>query len=249
MAVVRIVIELRFYAELADFLPRALRGRSFERAVAAHETVKHIIEALGVPHTEVGVLLVNGETAGMDWRLEAKDRVAVIPALRHLAPPLGVEPRFAADAHLGRLARYLRFCGFDTLWENGWDDADLVAVAARDARVVLTRDRALLMHRALPQGCYLRDTAPLAQLMDLASRYALDLGGGHPARCLECNEPLGRVPKQEVVVRLLPGTLAGFDEFWRCRRCDGVFWRGSHWRRMREAVDGVARAIGNGRGQ
>lgn len=249
MAAVRIAIELRFYAELADFLPRALRSRTFEHAVATHETVKHIIEALGVPHTEVGLLLVNGETASMDRRLEANDRVAVFPALRRLVPPCGIEPRFAADAHLGRLARYLRFCGFDTLWDNAWDDADLVAVAAMDARVALTRDRALLMHRALPQGCYLRDTAPLAQLADLSARYSLQLGGGHPARCLECNEPLGYVPKQEVAARLLPGTLAGFDEFWRCGRCDGVFWRGSHWRRMREAVDGVARAIGNGRGQ
>ena len=249
MAAVRIAIELRFYAELADFLPGALRGRSFEHAVATHETVKHIIEALGVPHTEVGLLLVNGETVTMDQRLETNDRVAVFPALRRLAPPCGVQARFAADAHLGRLARYLRFCGFDTLWDNAWDDANLVAVAAGEARVVLTRDRALLMHRALPQGCYLRDTAPLAQLADVGARYALDLGSGKPARCLECNERLDRAPKRDVAGGLLPGTLAGFDEFWRCGRCDGVFWRGSHWRRMREAVDGVARVIGNGLGQ
>ncbi|MFB0936741.1 MAG: Mut7-C RNAse domain-containing protein [Propionivibrio sp.] len=248
MGVVRISVELRFYAELADFLPCALRGHSFEHAVATHETVKHIIEALGVPHTEVGLLLVNGETASMDRRLEVNDRVAVFPALRRLAPLCGVEPRFAADSHLGRLARYLRFCGFDTLWDNAWDDADLVAVATGEARVVLTRDRALLMHRALSQGCYLRDTAPLAQLADVGARYALELGSGKPARCLECNERLDRAPKQDVAGRLLPGTLAGFDEFWHCGRCDGVFWRGSHWRRMREAVDGVARAIGNGLG-
>ena len=245
MAVVRILVELRFYAELADFLPRALRGRSFAHAVAMHESIKHIIEALGVPHTEVDVLLVNGETAGMERRLQANDRVTVFPALRRLATLRGVAPHFAADAHLGRLARYLRFSGFDTLWDNGWTDADLVAVAASEDRVVLTRDRALLMHRALPQGCYLRDTAPLAQLADVAARYALDLGGRHPARCLECNERLDPVPKQEVAARLFPGTLAGFDEFWRCGCCSGVFWRGSHWRRMRDAVDGVARAIGN----
>ncbi len=249
MGAIRIAIELRFYAELADFLPGALRGRSFEHAVATHETVKHIIEALGVPHTEVGLLLINGESASMDRRLEANDRVAVFPALRRLAPPCAVEPRFAADSHLGRLARYLRFCGFDTLWDNAWDDADLVAIATGEARVVLTRDRALLMHRTLSQGCYLRDTAPLAQLADVGARYALALGSGKPARCLECNERLDRAPKQDVAGRLLPGTLAGFDEFWHCGRCDGVFWRGSHWRRMREVVDGVARAIANGLGQ
>ncbi len=239
MAVLRNSVELRFYAELADFLPPVLRGRSFTHAVAPHESVKHVIEALGVPHTEVGILLVNGEMADMGRRLQADDRVAVLPALRRLLPRAGVAPRFAADAHLGRLARYLRFAGFDTLWDNAWDDADLVAAASVEARVVLTRDRALLMHRALQEGCYLRDMAPLAQLADVATRYTLDLDTVRPGRCLACNVVLEAIAKREVADRLLPGTLAGFDDFWRCRRCGGVFWRGAHWKRMRDAMTRV----------
>ena len=236
--------EFRFYAELGDFLAPARRGRSFEQAVAAHQTAKHAIEALGVPHTEVGLLLVNGRPAPLDCRLSAADRAAVLPAFRRLRDPaLTQAPLFAADAHLGRLARHLRFAGFDTLWHNGWDDAELAARAAAEDRVVLTRDRALLMHRAVAAGCFLRDEEPLAQLADVARRYALDLRSSRPSRCLECNGQPQPAAKAAVAAQLLPGTLAGFDEFWRCPGCARVFWRGSHWKRMKAATEAVARAI------
>lgn len=244
MAEVRFPVEFRFYAELGDFVPPARRGVGFACEVAGHQSVKHAIEALGVPHTEVGLLLVNGQEAGLDRRLQPGDRLAVLPALRRLMPHGETEtPCFAADAHLGRLARYLRFAGFDTLWDNGWVDAHLAAVAGGDGRIVLTRDRALLMHRVIQAGFFVRDGSPLAQLADVAGRYALDLVNKRPARCLECNGELVAVDKSDVAAQLLPGTLAGFDAFWRCPGCRRVFWRGSHWKRMRAAVDGVARAI------
>ncbi len=234
--------EFRFYAELGDFLPPSRRGQSFRHAVAAYQSIKHAVEALGVPHTEVGLLLVNGEPAEMDGRLEESDRLAVYPALRRLMPqPAGSEPRFAADSHLGRLARYLRFCGFDTRRDNGWDDAELVAMAVEEDRIVLTRDRALLMHKALRSGCYLRDKEPLAQLADVAGHFALDLDATRPGRCLECNASLLPVAKTEVAAGLQPGTRAGFDAFWRCAGCRRVFWRGAHWKRMRAAVDACRR--------
>ena len=236
--------EFRFYAELADFLPVQRRGRTFCHIAQPSQSVKHVIEALGVPHTEVGLVLVNGETVGLNRRLSEQDRVAVFPALSHLIPP---EPdggrRFAADAHLGRLARYLRFAGFDTLWDNAWKDADLVAVAADQGRVILTRDRDLLMHKAVTSGCYVRDKDTLAQLADVAHRYALDFS--HPAsgRCLECNLPLRGVAKDAVIGRLPPRTGAVFDEFWYCDGCQRVYWRGSHWKRMRRTIASVAQLL------
>ena len=236
--------EFRFYAELGDFLPLRHRGRSFEHAVAGHQSVKHAIEALGVPHTEVGLLLINGQAASLDSRIQAGDRVSVLPVLLRLMPPRQGNDRFIADAHLGRLARYLRFAGVDTRWRNAWSDADLVKIACSEERVVLTRDRDLLMHRALGAGCYLRDKRPLAQLAEVARRYALDLVGEKTSRCLECNEVLESVSKPEVAGRLQPGTVSAFDEFWRCRECGRVFWRGSHWKRMRQALADVARELG-----
>lgn len=253
--------EFRFYAELGDFLAPALRGRCFERAVAPHQSVKHAIEALGVPHTEVGLVLVNGTPAALNCPLSPDDRVAVLPTLHRLAPPSCWEkstgretnpgrdggPCFIADAHLARLARYLRFAGFDTLWHNAWADAELVALAARERRIILTRDRDLLMHRAVVAGCYVRGEEPLAQLLDVAWRYTLDMGGERRGRCLECNVELATVSRGSVAERLLPGTLAGFSEFWRCPECRRVFWRGSHWRRMTAALDGVARQFAGAR--
>lgn len=244
MAEERFSVEFRFYAELGDFILPERRGRRFTAIVTSSQSVKHAIEALGVPHTEVGLLLVNGEECGLERLLQAGDSVAVLPALRRLLPYDGDVATFAADSHLGRLARYLRFAGFDTLWDNGWDDAHLAAIAAAEGRIVLTRDRALLMHKALKAGFFVRDRNPLAQLSDVARRYALDLSSGRPARCLVCNGELLETNKSEVAGQLLPGTLAGFDSFWRCSGCRRVFWRGSHWRRLHAAIDGVARTVG-----
>lgn len=246
MAEERFPAVFRFYAELNDFLPPDWRGRDFERPVAASQSVKHVIEALGVPHTEIGLLLVGGKVAGFDTRLRPGDRVALLPALRRLIPPGGETPRFAADAHLGRLARYLRFAGFDTLWDNGWEDALLAATAGDDGRIVLTHDRALLMHKAVSAGFFVRDRNPLAQLADVAHRYALDLAANRTARCLECNDVLMPVEKREVEARLLEGTRAAFDAFWQCAGCRRVFWRGSHWKRMQQAIAGVAGRIARG---
>ena len=238
-------MQIRFYAELGDFLPPWRRGRAFDIEVAPHQSAKHAIEALGVPHTEIALLLVDDRPVSLDTRLHGAQRVAVLPAMRRLMPemPSGAR-RFIADAHLGRLARWLRFAGFDTLWHNAWDDAELVALAAVQERIVLTRDRALLMHRDVHAGCWLRDGDPLAELADVARRYALPLHESGPSRCLECNDIPAPVPKAEVQAQLQPRTRDCFDAFWRCPGCSRVFWRGSHWRRMREAVQGVTKGVG-----
>ena len=139
----------RFYEELNDFLAPALRRREFEHRCADSATTKHAIEALGVPHTEVELLLVNGESVGFERRLRDGDRVAVYPKfealdvtplLRVRRQPLRVT-RFVADAHLGGLARRLRMTGFDTLFDNGFRDDEVEALALAEGRIVLTRDR------------------------------------------------------------------------------------------------------------
>lgn len=234
--------EFIFASEVADLLPPALRGRPVVVAVAPHQSAKHAIEALGVPHTEIGAVAVNGQKRPISTRLAAGDRVEVFPRAPAAAVPGGETPRFIADAHLGRLARYLRFAGIDTLWKNAWDDAELVAIAVGERRVALTCDRALLMHRTLREGCYLRSRQPLAQLATVAHRYALELGAPQASRCLECNAVPRPVGKAEIAAELLPRTLAAFDEFWRCPGCARIYWRGSHWQRMRTALATAVRA-------
>ena len=151
----------RFYEELNDFLARPLRARAFSCACAHCATTKHMIEALGVPHTEVELIIVNGESVGFDRVLEDGDRVAVYPKFEALdiSPLLRVRERplrtirFIADAHLGGLAQLLRLAGFDTLYDNHFADAQIEALAMEQARIVLTRDRELLKRRTITHGC------------------------------------------------------------------------------------------------
>lgn len=165
----------RFYEELNDFLAPEHRRCEFETRCARAATVKHMIEALGVPHTEVELVLVNGESVGFDRLLRDGDRVSVYPRFEtfDITPLLRVRPqplrqtRFIAVAHLGGLAHLLRLTGFDTLYDNGYDDPEIVAIAEREGRIALTRDRELLKRRTLTHGCFVHLEAGAAGCGDL----------------------------------------------------------------------------------
>ena len=150
----------RFYEELNDFLAPERRKQEFTAPCARAATVKHMIEALGVPHTEVEIILVNGESVGFDRLIADGDRVAVYPKFEALdvTPLLRLrerplrETRLVADAHLGGLAHLLRMAGFDTLYRNDFDDREIVDLSVAEDRIVLTRDRELLKLREITHG-------------------------------------------------------------------------------------------------
>lgn len=231
----------RFYGELNDFLPRERRGRDITAPCARMATAKHMIEALGVPHTEVELVLVNGDAAGLDLLLDEGDRVAVYPRftrfdLGDLAPAPALPPgriRFVADAHLGGLARLLRMAGFDTIYDNGLQDDQIEVLAAEDARVVLTRDRELLKRRGIEYGCYVRGLKAQAQLREVFERLDLAERARPFTRCLHDNAPLRAVSRDAVLARLPPQVAATQDTFTTCDLCGRIYWKGSHWERMR----------------
>jgi uncharacterized protein with PIN domain len=234
----------RFYGNLNDFLPRERRQRDIATPCARMATTKHMIEALGVPHTEVELLLVNGEAAGLDLLLEEGDRVAVYPRftrldVSELAPAPALPPgriRFVADAHLGGLARLLRMAGFDTIYDNGLRADQVEALAVDEERVVLTRDRALLKRRTIAYGCFVRAQEAQAQLREVFERLGLAERARPFTRCLHDNGPLRAVAKVAVLARLPPQVAAGQDEFSTCDLCGRVYWKGSHWARMSEVL-------------
>lgn len=240
----------RFYEELNEFLAPERRGREFACRCARAATAKHMIESLGVPHTEVELVLVNGESVGFERALNEGDRVSVYPKfealdvtplLRVRDQPLRVS-RFVADAHLGRLARLLRMTGFDTLHDSHYRDDEVVRLALAQGRIVLTRDRELLKRRGVTHGCYVHALRTEQQLREVFDRLDLARAARPFTRCLSCNELLRRIEKTRIVARLPPRVRACHQRFSVCNGCDRVLWEGSHWRRMRERVDALLAA-------
>jgi uncharacterized protein with PIN domain len=235
----------RFYEELNDFLAPGRRRREFIVPCARAATTKHMIEALGVPHTEVELILVNGESSAFSRQLEDGDRVAVYPRFEAMdvTPLLRVrehplrEPRFVADAHLGGLAHMLRMLGFDTLYDNHFNDDAIVALAGEDGRIVLTRDRELLKRRAVTHGCYVHALKSALQLREIVERLDLARSARPFTLCLHCNAPLRPVDKASVFDRLPPRVQVHYDRFSSCDVCGRVYWEGSHWRNMRTLLD------------
>lgn len=234
----------RFYEELNDFLPRSQRYQDIVCECACAATTKHMIEALGVPHTEVELILVNGVSSNFDRILQEGDRVAVYPMFEALdvAPIIQLREapmrqiRFIADAHLGGLARFLRLAGFDTLYDNNLHDPEIEAIASRDHRIVLTRDRELLKRKTITHGCFVRALKPEKQFAEIVERLDLRRSAKPFSLCLQCNVPLHSIRKAEIENLLPPNVRQHHERFSTCDVCHGIFWEGSHWRRMAELL-------------
>jgi uncharacterized protein with PIN domain len=242
----------RFYEELNDFLPAPLRKRDIPRRFTGSPAVKDLIEAIGVPHTEVDLILVDGRSVGFGKRLAGGERVAVYPVFERLdisplvrlrPAPLRV-PMFLLDVHLERLARYLRMTGIDALMPEDPDDPAIVEQSLSQRRTVLTRDRRLLTRARLQRGYWLRSQRPRSQLAEVVRAFQLE-GHVRPfSRCMICNTPLEVVPKAEVENKVPGRVWRNEESFRRCPGCGRVYWKGSHFRRMGVLLEGLGLAPG-----
>lgn len=238
----------RFYAELNDHLPPGQQYGMVERQFFVPAPVKDMIEGLGVPHTEVDLILVNGESSDFSRLVRNGDRVAVYPVFESIdiTPVLRLrprplrEPKFVLDVHLGRLAGYLRMLGFDAVYANCASDVELVRISSEQRRILLTRDRGVLKHSAVTHGYWLRETDSRRQTAEVVERFDLARSLRPLTRCMVCNEPLRDVSKTEVCGRVPQGTLEWCDEFRECAACMRVYWEGSHCRRMRQWIEQLA---------
>jgi uncharacterized protein with PIN domain len=235
-------VTIRFYEELNAFLPAEKRKHPFDVDIPPGCTVKALIEDLGVPHTEVDLVLANGESVDFSHRPGDGERISVYPkfeswdigTLSRVRPMPLRETKFALDVHLGRLARLLRMFGFDCLYRPPLEDEELVRLARLEKRIVLTRDRGLLKRRNVTHGYLVRSLAPHEQLGEVVRRF--DLAGltRMGSRCVECNVPLERALREDVGDRLPPAVAREYADFSTCPVCRRVFWRGSHWKKMTE---------------
>jgi len=230
-------------AELRLFLRPGRRGGPVRVAVDGTSSLGHVVESLGVPLTEVGRLLVDGEPALPGYRPGSGDVVGVDPVRR----PQHLEPaRFVLDVHLGTLARRLRLVGVDTAYANDAGDDALVEQANASRRVLLTQDRGLLCRRKLWLGAYVRGTRPDDQFRDVLDRFVPPLAPW--TRCPACNGHLSPAAKGSVGPLLRPGTRRSYQDFSRCENCGHVYWRGAHSQRLEEIINSAVRAVSNATG-
>jgi len=241
-------INIRFYEELNDFLPMAQRKRAFDCHLRQASSIKDLIESLGVPHTEVDLILVNSESVDFNYLIRDGDRISVYPVFEslditpvvHLRPKPLRETRFVLDVHLGRLAAYLRMLGFDTLYRNDFVDSVLADISVNEHRILLSCDKQLLMRKQITHAYYVREREPQKQILEVLCRFSL-FGQLKPfSRCMHCNGDLHAVEKQSIESHLMPRTREYYEEFWQCNNCGKVYWKGSHYQRMQKHISKIS---------
>ena len=241
----RATAEFRFYEELNDFLPEERRKRAFEIGIDRARSVKDAIESVGVPHTEVDLILVDGFSVDFTHVLRGGERVGVYPRFEALdiSPIVRLrrlplrDPRFVADGHLGKLARHLRMAGFDTLWANHWDDDQIVNISLVQKRTILTRDKGMLRRGEVERGYFVRNTESEAQLGEVVRALQLESLLAPFTRCRECNAILEEVERDAVIDRVPEKVRSLYDRFRRCPGCERVYWEGTHFDRMKRFIE------------
>ena len=235
----------RFYEELNDFLPSSRRKVSFEYNFQGTPSVKDAIEALGVPHVEVDMINVNGHPVDFTYKLKSGDKVSVYPVFESFditnvsllrSKPLR-DPKFILDVHLGKLAKYMRIYGMDALYFPDITDPEIVDLAIKEHRIILTRDRNLLKNRKATYGYWIRSQNTREQLREVFKRLDLKRLLKPFTRCPECNGILVNVHKEEIIDKLLPKTREYYTDFKKCRDCGHIYWEGSHYDSMKEQID------------
>ena len=242
-------IIIRVYGPLNDFVPPERRHVAWPYVFEGGASAKDVIEGFGVPHPEVDLIIVNGESVAFEHGVQDADRIAVFPRFqsidvsavtrvrRQLPDPI----RFVLDTHLGKLARHLRLAGLDTAYRRDAGDDELAEIACRERRVLLTRDRGLLKRRVVVHGYFVRETEASRQLVEVLARFS-PLPLAPLSRCPRCNAELREAPKSAVEARLGERTRRAFAQFRECSGCGRVYWRGSHWAGLGRILGAAARA-------
>jgi uncharacterized protein with PIN domain len=238
------VAYIRFYEELNDFLPPS--KRKVLRPVYFNETpsVKSIIESEGIPHPEVDLILINSESVPFHEKVRNGDHISVYPVFESFdissvnmirLKPLR-EPKFVLDVHLGKLTRYLRMLGFDSVYDQGYKDEELVSISALEKRSILTRDRKLLMRKQVERGYWIRSEMIIEQVSEVIQRFDLEDSIRLFSLCTLCNGYLRPADEKTVMLsfpahEFFPGTM-----FYCCDRCHHIYWKGSHSERFERSV-------------
>ena len=240
-------VYLRFYEELNDFLPEERKKKRFEHQFINRTSVKDLIESLGVPHTEVDLILVNGKSVNFKYIINDGDDISIYPVfesldiseVQHLRPKPLREPKFICDVHLGKLARYLRMMGLDVLYKNNFDDEEIVRISLKERRAILTKDRGILKRSEVSHGYFIRNAKVEGQVKEVIKRFDLQKEIKEFTRCLECNSELIKIAKEKIAGDLPPMVNQSKEEFFSCPGCGRLYWKGTHYQRMLTFIQSI----------
>lgn len=221
-----------FIGSLNDFLNHKQKGKSLEVSFNGNPGIKDIIESLGVPHVEIQLIRVNSIPVDFSYHLKNADKVEVFPFSSGALPSEKDRPSFILDVHLGKLSRYLRMMGFDSIYRNDFSDPELVTISCREKRILLTRDIGILKYGCLRFGYWVRATVALEQTKEVASHYNLCHSVLPFSLCMECNSSLLKVNKSQIEEKIPLLTRKYYDNFCQCVNCQRIYWQGSHYNRM-----------------
>lgn len=233
---------ISFHGELNDFVSSSKRNQPIAASFRGRASVKDVIENLGVPHPEIGLIVANGESVDFSYLVGADDRIDVYSrhgapdVLSLVRPPRLDEARFVLDAHLGKLAKDLRMLGFDTLYRNDYDDAELARISSEEKRILLSRDLGLLKRGIVRYGRFVRATDPWQQVSEVLRVFELFDAIRPFQRCMRCNGLLQPVDKATILDRLELKTRLYYNEFRTCPVCGAIYWQGSHYQHMQQLI-------------
>jgi uncharacterized protein with PIN domain len=234
----------RFYEELNDFLPKHRKKATFEAEFRGKRSIKDMIEALGVPHTEIDLILVNGKSVGFNYILQNRDRVSVYPVFESLnitdvtllrKIPLR-RHKFIADINLGNIVKYMRVLGFDLYYDSLLSTREIIEISKRESRIILTKSRKLLKFKDVTHGIFIRPGATTEQIRRIIDYLDIKDNIKPFSRCLRCNNLLKSVLKEKILDRIPPKTKELCDEYVQCRSCDNIYWKGTHFINMKKVV-------------
>ena len=242
-----VTVTFRFYEELKDFLPKDKRSQPFTIALNGNPSVKDTIEALGIPHTEVDLILVNSKPVEFSYRLKDKDYISVYPVFESLdISDITIlrnnglrNPKFILDTHLGKLARYLRLAGFDTFYCNDLEDSEIIKISLDDNRIILTRDKGILKNSSVTHGYYIRSQKPKEQIKEVIRRFDLESLIKSFTICSSCNGKIVTVSKDLIFKQLKSLTKKHYNRFYMCSECKKIYWEGSHYRRIKDFINSL----------
>lgn len=237
---------IRFYGDLIDLVSKIDSGQKMiKRSLSDPTSIKDLIEGCGVPHTEVDFILVDDEPVDFSYKVTGDERISVFPFFNSLEIPDSQRLQFEkpdkllflVDVNLGKLAKHLRLAGFDTAYKNDTTDSELIQQMEEENRILLTRDRKLLMRNAVKIGYLPRSDNPTEQLEEVFKRFDMFDDIQPYSRCINCNGVLERVSKESVIDHLEPLTKKYFEEFSQCPKCGQVYWKGSHRNRLDSTIE------------